>query len=134
MVRKRLPAIPVSSASLPGAFGPAASRPNRSMFSAAKSAFEPMNPYAIREISRTSVIGAAIGRLLFGGSAGSARSALLVAQPEVRQLRGLRPPDLALAEDPLDQPLDHAHPRRPADDLRVAEPVVEAALLVHPLE
>src|SRR5262245_3088129 len=55
-------------------------------------------------------------------------------QPEARQLDGLRPPHVALAQDALDEALDHAHARRPPDDLRVAEPVAEAALLVEALE
>src|SRR5574342_296751 len=55
-------------------------------------------------------------------------------EPEACELDRLRPPDVALAEHELDQPLEHPHARRSADDLGVTEPVVEAALGVHPLE
>ena len=55
-------------------------------------------------------------------------------EPEAREVHRLRPPHVLLAEDELDEPLDHAHARGPADDLGMAEPVEEAALRVHALE
>src|SRR5262245_2995228 len=45
-----------------------------------------------------------------------------------------RHPHVTLAEDQLDEARDHAHARRPADDLRVPHQVEEATFLVHALE
>src|SRR6185295_3496868 len=45
------------------------------------------------------------------------------------QVDGLGEPDVLLAEHVLDQPLEHAHPRRAAHDLRMEHQVEEAALL-----
>ena len=50
------------------------------------------------------------------------------------QVDGLGEPDVLLAEHVLDQPLEHAHPRRAAHDLRMEHQVEEAALLVLALE
>src|SRR6185503_1072889 len=55
-------------------------------------------------------------------------------QPEAGEVDRLGPPHAALAEDELDEPLDHAHSRGPADDLGMGEPVEEAALRVEALE
>jgi hypothetical protein len=49
-------------------------------------------------------------------------------------LDGTGDPDVALAEDELDQPGHHAHARGAADHLRMAHQVEEAALLVGALE
>src|SRR6185436_13180464 len=62
------------------------------------------------------------------------RADLALLEPELREIDGLRPPDVLLAEHALDEPLDHAHARGPTDDLGMPQPVVEAALLVHALE
>src|SRR5207249_1306389 len=45
-----------------------------------------------------------------------------------------RDPDVALAQDQLEQPRHHPHARRPADDLRMAHEVEEAAFLPRALE
>src|SRR6266446_4732725 len=55
-------------------------------------------------------------------------------QPEPGQVDGLGPPHAALAQDELDEPLHYAQARGAADDLRVGEPVEEAALGVEALE
>src|SRR5436309_3195741 len=68
------------------------------------------------------------------GDGASARRALPFLEPEPGEIDGRGPPDVLLAEDALDEPLHHAQARRTADDLRMPEPVVEPALLVHPLE
>src|SRR5262245_66264023 len=68
-----------------------------------------------------------------GGISGARRPTALV-QPERREVDGPRPPHLPLAEDELDQPLDHPQARRTADNLGMGEPVEEAALGVEPLE
>src|SRR5512145_1679950 len=49
-------------------------------------------------------------------------------------LDGPRDPHVALAQDVLDQSLDHPHARWPPDDLWMPHQVEEAALLVRALE
>src|SRR4029077_67012 len=55
-------------------------------------------------------------------------------QPEAGQVDGPGPPHAPLPKDHLNESLHHAQPRRAADDLRVGEPVEEAALGVEALE
>src|SRR5262245_35165460 len=54
--------------------------------------------------------------------------------PVLGQVDGLGEPHVPLAEHVLDEPLEHARPRRAAHHLGMEHQVEEAALLVLPLE
>src|SRR2546425_8236704 len=55
-------------------------------------------------------------------------------QPVLGEFDRLGEPDVLLAEHVLDEPVQHAHARRPSHHLRMEHEVVEAAFLVLALE